>query len=380
MSIPVKKSLEEVRSDLFARISSVQADGWLPENLNLNRGPVRGMIELWAWGLFQLYQLLGLILKQAFPSMATGCWLDLHCDQVGVQRLPAGKCRGMVYFTRSDSSGNVPIPAGRVVKTLPDGTGRIHRFVTLADTVLLDGVSEVAVLVESEQHGQAGNVTAGAIREITTVIPGIDGVENRSGWIESEGIDTEGDEPLRERYALAWMATGGATKYAYESWARSVTGVVAVKIGDQHPRGQGTVDVVIRGSAGIPSEELLSTVAGVIEKNAPINDDALVKGPVLVPVNIDLELLLIVGEGSTIRMEAGSRLRALFAGFVTIPGIVPLGIGEDLTLDRMIAVIMAVNGVKRVEWRSPTTDIAVPGDGLATLTTLSISSRAAGEA
>ncbi|MBF0590182.1 MAG: hypothetical protein HQL53_13760, partial [Magnetococcales bacterium] len=46
MSIPVEKSLEEVRTDLFNRISTVQQEGWLPSELNLNRGPVRGLIEV----------------------------------------------------------------------------------------------------------------------------------------------------------------------------------------------------------------------------------------------------------------------------------------------------------------------------------------------
>lgn len=372
MSIPINKSLDDVRNDLFAKISVAQQEGQLPVDLNLNRGPVRGMIELWAWGLYQLYQLKIEVLKQAFPGMAGGKWLELHCDQVNVSRLQAKKCQGHIHFVREDASGNVPIPAGRVVKTLPDGSGKVHRFVTVEDAVLADGQSEVAVAVESEQYGRSANVTVGAIKEVATTIPGVDGVENRADWIAAEGADVEGDAELQERYSLAWSATNGATKYAYESWARSVTGVIAAKIIDDHPRGQGSVDVVIKGTAGIPTPELIAGVDAVVSANKPINDDVLVKGPTAVLVGIDVELIITHGDEAVIAVAAEKRLRALFEDPTTVAGITPLQIGEDLPLDRMVAAVMAVDGVKQLNWTSPAADVAVGGDELAVLDSITL--------
>ena len=53
MSIPiprVSKTLDDVRSELFARLEEVQeeyqAKGWLPSRLNLNKGVIRGMLEI----------------------------------------------------------------------------------------------------------------------------------------------------------------------------------------------------------------------------------------------------------------------------------------------------------------------------------------------
>lgn len=66
--------------------------------------------------------------------------------------------------------------------------------------------------------------------------------------------------PACERYRLQWAANNGCTKYAYKAWALSVPGVSSVEILDQHPRGQGTVDVVVRGSAVLPTEALLERV------------------------------------------------------------------------------------------------------------------------
>ena len=380
MSIPVNKTLEEIRSDLFSRISSVQADGYLPKFLNLNRGPIRGMIELWAWGLYQLYQLLALVLKQAFPSSATGSWLDMHCEQVGVKRLAATKTAGIVYFIREGTSGNVPIPAGRIIKTREDGEGLEYRFLTIEDAVLQEGASEIAVPVEAEEYGRKANVAPGMITEIATVIPGIDGVENRSDWLTKEGTDEEDDESLRERYKLAWLDVNGATKYAYESWARSVDGVVSVKILDQHPRGQGTVDVIIRGAAGIPSQTLIDSVDAIVQTNRPINDDVIVKGPDPVNISIAGNLELVSGNPEEIISEVQSRLEALFLIPPSIDGIEPFAIGTDVMRDRLTAVAMAVTGIKSVSWSKPVSDVQIGDTELAVLAGISLTySWASGE-
>ncbi|MDD2853864.1 MAG: baseplate J/gp47 family protein, partial [Desulfuromonadaceae bacterium] len=223
----VSKSLDQIRQEMFDRLTSKQeeyaASGWLPIRLNLNKGIVRGLIELWCWGLWQLYQFLAIILTQAIPDSATGLWLDLHCRSVGITRRPQTKATGTIYLTRLAAGGNVPIPAGRVVRTLPDGTGQVFRFVTQTAAVLADGALEVAVTVEAEEYGAAANVSVGQITEIVTVIPGVDAVENRVGWLTTEGTDSETDEPLRLRYQLAWKQLNGCTKYAYQAWALAVT-------------------------------------------------------------------------------------------------------------------------------------------------------------
>ena len=62
MSMRLSKEIGEIRAGLFERIEAVQDDyaskGWLPARLNLNKGIARGIIELFAWGLWQLYNFL----------------------------------------------------------------------------------------------------------------------------------------------------------------------------------------------------------------------------------------------------------------------------------------------------------------------------------
>lgn len=379
MSVPIEKTLDDVRSDLFGRLEATQAEyvqkGWMPSALNLNKGVVRGLVELWAWGLYALYRFMVVVLGQAFPETATGKWLDLHCAQVGVSRKAKTKTSGKVVFGRSGTSGNVLIPAGRIVRTLPDGLGNVYRFVTTEDVVLQDGATEVEAPITAESYGASSNVAAGAIREITTHIPGVETVTNRSDWITAEGIDDESDEAMRSRYRLAWMDVNGATRYAYESWAMSVTGVVGCTILDNHPRGPGTVDVVVRGSAGIPTEQLLANVQAVVLKNKPINDDVKVKGPEPVSVTIRGELEVSGG----VLEQVAEAVRARIADLFDPAGTAPIGIGEDVTLDRLTACVMGIAGVKRVTWSDPEGDIAIPVHGLAVLESVELTTSWASE-
>ena len=381
----ISRTIDAIRSDIYLRLEAVQdtyaAKSWLPRRLNLNKGVVRGLIELFAWGQFQLYTLLQAVLKQSAPYYATGKWADIHAQSVDLARREATKASGLVRFIRNpEHTGNTPIRAGRIVRTLPDGTGEVYRYVTTADAVLPADAEYAEVPVESETYGAAANASAGMICELVTPVPGVSGVSNATGWLTSEGADVETDEQLMERYRLRWAANNGCTKYAYMNWALSVPGVVSVSILDQHPRGQGTVDVVVRGSAVIPTDALLERVREAIALKTPINDDWLVKGPTPVPVSISGVLTYVSGDPELLVATATNRLRALFADTSAYTDITPLHIGQDVTLSLLTHIVMRVDGVKAVRWTAPVTDVVVDKSGMAVLESLSLSALQAEEA
>lgn len=393
-TLQLSKTLDDVRSMVFGHVEDVQeeyaAKGWLPCHLNLNKGVVRGLLEIYCWGLYQLYQLLAAVFVQAAPLSATDeNWMEWHAEQVEAPRKQATKAKGMVLFTRASSSGNLPIPAGRIVRTEPDGTGTVYRYVTTEDAVIADGSNETSVTVVAEDYGAAANASAGQITEMVTPVSGVDAVTNPADWLISEGADIETLNQLRKRYILRWQGNNGMTKYAYQSWALSVTGVVAVKVLDQHPRGQGTVDVIVKGAAGIPTDALLEDVRRAVATGAqpdemqagpPVNDDYQVRGPQNIPLAITGTLILMPGTHAvTAQVEAEQRIRALFTDPATVSGITPLQIGEDVPLDRLTAAVMAVPGVKKVDWAAPVGDVAVTEDALATLESLTLTASEANE-
>ena len=294
MSIRLSKDIGTIRSELYARIEAVQDDyaarGWLPARLNLNKGIARGIIEIFAWGLWQLYNFLAVIHKQAIPRESTGEWLDTHAAQVDESRKSATKARGNVLFHRGDQAGNIRIPAGRVVRTLPDGKGDVYRYVTDELAVLPEGAASVAVPATAEEYGQGANAAVGQIGELVTPVEGVRGVSNAADWLTAEGADEESDASLQRRYVLAWQSQAGVTRAAYEAAALSVPGVVDVYVADRHPRGEGTVDVVIQGSAGLPTARLLEAVRAALDAAIVINHDLLVKAPE--PVNVSVKAVL----------------------------------------------------------------------------------------
>lgn len=384
----VSRTIEEVRASVFGYVESVQdalaAKGFLPARLNLNKGVVRGLLEIFCWGYWQIYSLLQRLLLQVAPAYATGEWLDLHADGVNLTRRAATKAQGKVRFIRaalSSREANINIPAGRIVRTLPDGAGRIYRYSTLAAAVLPAGADFVDVLVEAEDYGAAANASAGQICELVTPVAGVSGVTNPAGWLESEGANEESDAQLQERIALQWQANNGCTKHAYKAWALSVPGVTSVSILDRHPRGQGTVDVVVRGADVLPTAALLDKVRAAIAPHTPINDDWLVKSPVPVAALIDGEIEYVSGDPEAIKVQAENRLRALFAETSPLEGVAALQIGQDLTWDLLTHTVMAIDGVKRVTWKAPAADLlVVPDDGVARLESLNLRTVAAQEA
>lgn len=375
MSIRLSRDIADIRAALFARIEAAQdeyaAKGWLPARLNLNKGVVRGLLELYCWGLWQLYNFLEVVFQQAIPLRSSSAWLDMHAEQVAVTRKGATKAAGLVMFARGAASGNVRIPAGRIVRTLPDGAGEVYRYVTDAPAVLPEGQNGVAVPCTAEEYGQGSNASVGQICELVTPVEGIASVTNAADWLIAEGADAETDMSLRRRYVLAWQSRAGVTRAAYEAAALSVPGVVDVFVADQHPRGEGTVDVVVQGSAGLPTQNLLDAVRAALDTAIVINHDVQVKAPVPVSVTVRATLELLSGDEAAIVAEAENRVRAMFTpGNVDIPRF---SIGKDVVRDRLAAGIVGISGVKRIVWDSPAADIAIAADALAVLEVLELS-------
>jgi len=371
----INKSIDDIRDQLISRIETAQVNGWLPDKINFGRGPIRGLIEIWAWGVWQLYEYMRVVVSQAIPGESSGSWLDLHCEQIGITRYAALKTKGIVYFCRDDVTGNVIIPKGRIVKTKPDGAGNIYRYYTLAEHVLIDGNSRIGIEVESESAGEDYNVVIGMISELSTVVPGIEYVWNDSDWITTEGRDVESDEQLAQRYRLAWESLSGVTKRAYESWAR-LPGITEVQVIDGHPRGQGTIDIIIRSSSGVPTEDVVLMVQDAIDAKKPINDDALVMAPEEIHVSVAGTIEIKPEHaGLTNEIEVGARNH--IAGVFT--GANKLGIGEDLTRERLISEVMNDYRIKRFVIENPEVTVLMTQYQIAVLNSLEITCTVASE-
>ena len=229
-------------------------------------------------------------LNNSFVTHASGPWLDLKAADYSKKRKRAQKAQGLVTLSRDNAEGEaVKIPKGHVFKTTKDINGEELRFFVIEAAVLQKGARTVDVLVEAEMEGSRYNVPEGQITRSLTFLNGVDGISNSEDWITREGSDTEDDEGLKTRTLRSWSELAARPiEDTFINAAESVPGVLFAQADCDHPRGQGTVDVIVTGTAGEATEGLLEAVRQEVDKIAGPYDNMLVKSSITVAQDIEL--------------------------------------------------------------------------------------------
>ena len=236
----------------------------------------------------ELIQLLRSVLNNMFVSHAKGIWLELKAADFSKKKKKAVKTRGYITLTRNVDGEAIKIPKATVFKTQKDINGDELRFLSLEDAVLQKGSTSVRILIEAEKEGARYNVPVGQIARSLTHIEGVDSIKNDTDWIAREGSDIEDDESLRNRTLNSWAELSSrpiADKY--KNVCEAVEGVLFVTVNDLHPRGQGTIDVVVTGTAGEATEALLEKVRTAADSIKGEYDNIHVKSSVTVAQDID---------------------------------------------------------------------------------------------
>lgn len=246
--------------------------------------PLRTLLELTGEGVADVERTVEQLGLGGYLSTARGAWLDALVEsQYGLTRQPSTFAQILVKFSAPVTTG-LQVPAGMIVGTV---TGL--RYTTREAVTLEPGASADALAV-ADSPGAAYNVPAGTITVLHTPLPGLS-VTNPPGSLLSSGADVETDDALRTRASGRWAELGGgATRRAYEFWALSAhPSVDRVRVLDEHPRGQGTVDVVLWGTGGLGSS-VVATVDEYIQARRPVTADVQVYSAqeLAVPVLIDV--------------------------------------------------------------------------------------------
>ncbi len=340
---------------------------------NLNpSATIRGLLEVIAKVVADLYALVKTVTSQSFVQTATGVWLDLKVREMGIVRHPAVKARVQLTFSRSTPADkNISIPAGSICKSVKDASGKDYRFITVEEAVLEEGSTDVAVEAEAESAGAAWNVGEGAITRLITRMAGIESVSNKSGFLLREGSDPESDEQLRIRAITAWERLGlGGTREAYRNWALSVPGVTAASVLDDFPFGPGTVGVVILGANGTSTPALLNEVLLYIKERKPLTADVRVLAPRIVEQEIRMEITRFA---DTDPMQIESDVKSVIQSFSR-----RLQLGEGLIQARLVGAVMEVAGIYNIRVLTPVHDVAVGVDSFLQIGSVNITQRIKG--
>ena len=158
--------------------------------------------------------------------------------------------------------------------------------------------------MEAEKAGADYNVSENQITVSMIYLAGVSSITNAQGWIYSEGADVESETSLRNRTIASWSELSTNTTAAkLKAAVEAIPGVMCAYIDDQHPRGQGTVDVIVVGSAGETSEELVRKAQEETDKLKDNYEDYLAKPGTVIYQNVDITLCLKTG-ASTADMES----------------------------------------------------------------------------
>lgn len=252
---------------------------------------MRRFLAAFAMPVSELYELVETVVKQMYLSTATGSWLILKGNDESVPIKEPTKTKGMAILGR-DVAENVAItiPKDSIVKTTLTSAGVEYRYITESTVILPANVKEIALPVIAEFEGTAYNIGTGLINVVLTHIDGIDYVTNTADWITQIGTDLEEEEIYRERIRNEKRRRQGDPKALYKALATSVTGVKDAEPITNHPRGQGTIDVVIITETGSVPSELLQETQAALEAGKEICADVLALAAQTQAVDITMTL------------------------------------------------------------------------------------------
>lgn len=266
---------------------------------NFNKGGIFYIIiRIFVLIYIDIKRLARSIINNLFIKHAEGDWLEIKVADVGKKRKEEIKTRGYVTLYRDDYQNALQITKGHMFKTLPDVNGKELKFYVLDTTVIGAGEKSGKVLVEAESPGTGYNVSTGKITVSMIHLDGVVSVSNEEGWLYEEGADIEDLEDLRTRAEDAWSELAErTTEEKLINVSKKVSGVIDVRVDAQHPRGQGTTDIIITSTSGEATQELLKKVENATAYLKGNYDDFLYKSSTI--VNVDIKLTLYIAKDAS---------------------------------------------------------------------------------
>lgn len=349
--------MEKIRAEL-------DAEGFIINNFNKG-GIFYLIIRIFVTIYIELLTLARTIINNLFIRHADEEWLEIKAFDFGKARKQPVKARGYVSVYREECQNALKITKGHMFKTLPDADGRELKFYAVDNTIIPAGEVTGKVLVEAGEAGAGYNIPTGKVTVSMIHLEGVSHVRNEEGWLYLEGADIEDIEAFRERIGESWAELAErTTEEKLKNAAREVPGVLDVRVDAQHPRGQGTTDIIITGAGGAATDELLRKVEAATAYLRGNYDDFFYKSSTAIYQDISVELYIakdIPTEGVKEKAESiiGSMLQL---GAKNEDGMAYRDEINCIYLDKVRQVLMEkIEGYKRAKFLEPEGDIELGG-------------------
>lgn len=349
--IPIPDEEEEMEN-----IEAELAEADFPITNFKKGGVFYHIIRMFVTLFIELKQLARTILNSCFILHAQGDWLEIKAADFSKSLKEAVKARGYVTVYRAEYDNAVQVTKGHCFKTEPDASGNELKFYAVEDMVIDAGAQTGKVLVEAEEPGTYYNVAPGKITISMIHIDGMDYVTNEKEWLIREGADVEDYEDLRSRCTSSWAELATRTiEEKLRNAARSVPGVLDARVDAQHPRGQGTVDIIITSSAGEASPELTAKVEEAVKPLKGQYADYLVRSSEVVVQDINVIIYLAQYASTDGVKEKAQNI---------ITNVMKLPRDEMNTLykDSIISALCEIENYRKTVFKAPTEDMELSGD------------------
>ncbi len=249
-------------------------------------------------------------------------WLDLVLPgRYGIARTPAAFGLVRARLTRTAASGPDVIAANQLW-LVKDGSSPARRYNNTAGGTLGNVVGNTLDLTFlAENAGTAHNLTLGTPVSLNTPLPGVsvallEASAGSGSPMVASGTDQETPAAAVARAKSRW-ATIGLQKTA-DAWsflaknaeATGTTEVTKVLVDDTNPRGAGTLDLYLAGSAGAVSEAARALVDAYLQPRAGASASLLVRAATNLPVPIVATVFCKAAYLDAARAQIDALLRA----------------------------------------------------------------------
>lgn len=317
---------------------------------------VRAFSTVWSDQTETTRQLSGF----AYNDFATGTPLtELSRSQFGNFRHQAVKTAGPYKLTNAGTTPYTLIPGQLVVET----DARIQFISTTGGSLAANG-GTLTVTIEALKAGAAGNVANESIKRLVTTLAGVTG-KNEAGlgglpWYTTTGADEEPVEAVRQRNRLRITTLNQISLPAdgYEFIARSVPGIVRVKVDDSNPRGPHTLDVYCATASGAAGPGDIAAVQAALNAKRSPSCDPLAKAPPTILLNPVGTVHIASAFDTPARRAEVLQALTNFCGSLKLGGkILPPSTTGVLPYSELVTAMSQVPGVESVRLTNLTSDI-----------------------
>ncbi len=218
-----------------------------------------------------LYQHQAWIYRQIFPDTADEAEMLHHAGNRNIRQRAAVASTGMVQLNGTEG---VSLNIGSTLKHVASGA-----LLNTSEAATIGVSGNVQVHVIAQAVGADMNGLTGAVM-LTSPPLGIDAMASISTPLTG-GSDIESPASVLVRLLdLLRNPPAGGAEYDYRRWALEVDGVASVIILPKR-RGPNTVDVVITGQDGAPSDQVITACATYIDSVRPVTAEVFVYGPLI---------------------------------------------------------------------------------------------------